>query len=474
MSLANHCVLASVRCTFTSDDHSTVGKKRYTNSDVEENTFTLLMMNGLYSNGRFVASWHNVSSVTPERTIYYEAERKSGLCGCTPTSPQYGRHEVVGEPAIAASFAELGWNDTAGKSALLVVNPVAGGDTSRVNAMQRVVVDILMEAGMFVHVNRTEARGDGRMIVIRLGPEKLRDLDVLIVVGGDGTLREVSDGLLNMLQTGNIIAADAPALGLVPSGSGNAIARSLGIHDAYTSALNIIHGLRTGRAARCAVLKYTRADTAPMLCMCGVQWGAIADIDQDTEWLRSLGKVRFDLGGIAAVISKRMTQSRMRLTLHKAKHAQMRSELESKAKNGKYNALDSEYVEATNEEIVIEGAFSTVVAWTAPFISEDCMFLPFAKPDECDAFDVTVVRGDITRCEMLNILTSVDDGSFVRLCRKVECFKVTRLQVESMHSKYFTVDGEAEPVAPFVLEIASESGQLRILNGNISEGATQV
>ncbi|MBC3186953.1 diacylglycerol kinase family lipid kinase [Corynebacterium sp. zg-331] len=54
-----------------------------------------------------------------------------------------------------------------------------------------------------------------------------RDYDVVIAVGGDGTVNEVINGLLGPVETAPD-ARDIPALAVVPTGSANVFARALG------------------------------------------------------------------------------------------------------------------------------------------------------------------------------------------------------------------------------------------------------
>ncbi len=68
-----------------------------------------------------------------------------------------------------------------------------------------------------------------------------RDYDLVVALGGDGTVHEVLNGLMS-------IAADArPALGLLPTGSGNDTRRTLGVSEDLTQASLV---LATGERRR--------------------------------------------------------------------------------------------------------------------------------------------------------------------------------------------------------------------------------
>ncbi|MFC6997964.1 diacylglycerol/lipid kinase family protein [Rufibacter roseus] len=66
---------------------------------------------------------------------------------------------------------------------------------------------------------------------------------IVVAVGGDGTVNEVARGLLNT----------SSALGILPKGSGNGLARHLGIPMVLTQALEIINQPSFGRIDSCSI-----------------------------------------------------------------------------------------------------------------------------------------------------------------------------------------------------------------------------
>lgn len=105
------------------------------------------------------------------------------------------------------------------------------------------VRDVIVQAlshQVALDVVMTEYPGHAR----ELGERARRDrLDVVITLGGDGTINEAVNG---MLVDGP--GADVPALATVPGGSGNVLARSAGIpRDPVEATGVILHGLADHR-----------------------------------------------------------------------------------------------------------------------------------------------------------------------------------------------------------------------------------
>ena len=114
---------------------------------------------------------------------------------------------------------------------LVVVNPAAGGGRAL-----RSVAWLLerLAARPEVRLEITRRPGDAESLA---ADAARRGHDRVIAVGGDGTVQEVVNGLL---------AASEPAeMGIVPLGSGNDLARSLGLSTELASAWRIAIGHAT-------------------------------------------------------------------------------------------------------------------------------------------------------------------------------------------------------------------------------------
>ena len=93
-----------------------------------------------------------------------------------------------------------------------IINPVAG--EGKAEALKSLIPEYLSENEYSVFVSK--AIGDAKSIAENAlnGPS-----DTLVAVGGDGTINEIASVLVNTKK----------ALGIIPAGSGNGLARNLGI-----------------------------------------------------------------------------------------------------------------------------------------------------------------------------------------------------------------------------------------------------
>jgi len=114
------------------------------------------------------------------------------------------------------------------KRALLVVNPKATATTGRA----RDVLASALASESRLEVVETKAQGHATELARSAAED---GLDVVVALGGDGTVNEVVNGLL-----ADGPRPDLPALGVVPGGSANVFARALGLPNAPVEATAVL------------------------------------------------------------------------------------------------------------------------------------------------------------------------------------------------------------------------------------------
>lgn len=126
--------------------------------------------------------------------------------------------------------------------AVLVVNPNATTTTVRI----RDVLVRALRSQVNLEVAYTRHRGHGTELARQAAQD---GADLVVTLGGDGTVNEAVNGLLTADSgpAGNR-AGDRPALAIVPGGSTNVFARALGFPRDWTEGMGVIlEALREGR-----------------------------------------------------------------------------------------------------------------------------------------------------------------------------------------------------------------------------------
>lgn len=193
--------------------------------------------------------------------------------------------------------------------AVLIVNPNATSTT----AAGRDLLAHALESRLQLTVVHTDHRGHA----IEIAEAARNDgVDLIIVHGGDGTVNEVANGLLG--PPGTLPVGRTPAVAVVPGGSANVFARSLGIpHDPIEATNQLIDLLGEYRQ--------TRTWRRIGLIDCGERWavfsagmGVDGEVVAAVEARRSKGRgvtmTRYLRAAIPAML--RSARREPTLTLH--------------------------------------------------------------------------------------------------------------------------------------------------------------
>lgn len=157
--------------------------------------------------------------------------------------------------------------------ALLVVNPSATATTA---AGQDVIAHALASE-LKLDVVATRYRGHASDLAARARTE---DVDLVVVLGGDGTVNEALNGLLADGPGDRV-----PALGVVPGGSANVFARALGCpREPLEATHRLLGALAAGRSRTVGL---GRADERWFSFNAGLGWDA--DVIASMERARGRG-----------------------------------------------------------------------------------------------------------------------------------------------------------------------------------------
>ncbi len=282
---------------------------------------------------------------------------------------------------------------------IVVVNPQSG--TKRGLSVLDRVRPIFKDAGIELDVRTTQYRGHALEIARTVD---LNATDGICVIGGDGTVHEVADGLMQRHESHSV------PLGIIPAGTGNTLAE----HLQCTDPLDAARRIAAGGIYPLDVIRVTMEDRI-VHCVDLVGWGAVADINVTAEKLRLLGTIRYTVATLWQVLLA--SRRRAKLVLD-----------------------DQEFV----------GEFLFIVACNPKFAGPGMMLAPHAVLGD-GRIDVIVVR-KATRWEMIKLFVKVFDGMHLKL-NFVEYHQVRSFAIESESDDRMDLDGEMKGHAPIAAQV---------------------
>lgn len=385
------------------------------------------------------------SLISPTSVIFYEA----GTGGFLRRG--HTRHTLPSAGSLSPCNAS-----SPAPRILLLCNAHAGGSRSGFSRTLRCLETVLREAGYISTVQHSLHAGFWAGYLGAMSSETLQGYAAVVAVGGDGTLHEIVNALLLRTEM-----QDLPPLAVAPAGTGNAVAVSMGIENALTAALNVVHGVRVQRRKRVGMLEWMGEKSGRKWAVGGVQWGFTAQVDVDSEKWRWMGDKRFEVGAVREIWRKQAWKARITVTVHKEKDQRMWSRVQEW--RGQGNIERGKHVE--ENVYVMEGRFVLAVAWSCAYLGKDFVLTPFADIEEYDVFDFVVVEEMKKRTDMIKVLGETKQGTWVKWLHEMKYFKATKVHFEYIEGDYLTVDGEQVDIQPFVLQTPDHTHkQLCMLN----------
>jgi diacylglycerol kinase (ATP) len=285
---------------------------------------------------------------------------------------------------------------------LVIVNPTAGGGrAARLIPWLRQLLAVRDDVELFV----TRRSGDAE----QRAAASENEIDRVVAVGGDGTVQEVLNGLL----TSGVATAE---LGVVPVGTGNDLARSLGLPRDPGAAWRIAMG-RSGRA-----IDVARARN-----------GA-----GDARWFASAGGIGFD-AQVAAAMAARHGWRASRAGYLLSTLVELRR-------------FENQPVRITLDGDEIRRDVLLVAIANGAYYGGGMRIAPAAEPDD-GILDVCVV-GDISRLTALRELPNLYRGTHVRH-PAVSTHTATTIEIDGTSATRVHLDGEPFGTLPLAVQLVT-------------------
>jgi diacylglycerol kinase (ATP) len=278
----------------------------------------------------------------------------------------------------------------------VIVNPAAGANST--HRKWPGIQSILKKIGLSFDFEFTEGQGHG-IELARLATAE--GYDGLVAVGGDGTIHEVANGIM---ETGNLRDT---SLGIVCTGTGSDLVRSLGIPRDPAHACNSLTSLRRLKID-VGLVKYQRKGQA-----CQRYFVNSAGIGFDATVVAATAQLPKYFGGTIPYLT-----------------GLLRSFLGYRNKNVSFKI---------GEKIVEKARVLSIVVANGRYFGGGMHIAPEAKLDD-NLLDMIIV-GDFGKLELLKVFSRVYKGTHLTY-PKVRLEKGTEIEIESRQKFLLHADGE--------------------------------
>ena len=286
---------------------------------------------------------------------------------------------------------------------------------------------MLDRANLSYEVTQTSSARDTVNSVRNLN---LQEVDGLVIIGGDGTIHDAIAGLMSSYDR----AASKLPLGVIPGGTGNGLCKSLleSAGESY-SPINAAFIIAKGRLKSFDLVSAVQ-NKRQYYSFLSLAWGLVSDIDLESEKIRFLGALRFDLYALFLMCVKHTYRGRFSFQAHPSCKS--------------FQAIHH------RDWQVIEDDFLFIWAMNTPWAAHDMNVAPRAKLND-GAIDVLVMRQSTPRLEILRALLLCGRGKHLDLPH-LEYYKVSAFKLEPLtKSGLLLVDGELVDYSPIEMKVIS-------------------
>ncbi|MEI6454985.1 MAG: diacylglycerol kinase family protein [bacterium] len=304
---------------------------------------------------------------------------------------------------------------------LIIVNPNAGSKKGARDWTK--ICHLLSQEGFDYHCVFTEHRNHAILLTEQNLAKGYRNL---AVVGGDGTMNEVLNGIMSQTR----VPFSEITLGMIPVGTGNDWCRTLGVPFDYKKAVGVLKAKKifTQDIGKVTYHKQSETQVRYFLNVAGMGYDAL--VAKKTNLLKEKGK-----GGPLAYLYFVF------------------------ASLFQYKFLEG--VIEVDDTIVFKGEIFSMNVGICKYNGGGMMQVPFAIPDD-GLLDMMLIK-KASKFIVIRHTSKLYDGTLVSL-PIVKTFRGKNIRIRSTDKIYLEADGESLGHTPFTFEIIPTI--LRVVTGN--------
>ena len=294
---------------------------------------------------------------------------------------------------------------------IIIINPNSGKKKS-LKIFKKKVSPVLKNLNHKFEYHITKYSGHAMEIIKN---HSLNDIDAIFVLGGDGTMHEVVNGMLN--REDKIIIP----IGNIPTGSGNSLLYDLGKTDVDTTLNNILkHKIKNLDVLEVS----TEKNKIYSINLIG--WGMGNDIGVLAEKMRWLGLMRYNIASIIEIF--------------------------------RYRGRKAKIILDNNEQLNDNYALITIC--NTVYVGKGMKMAPYAKLDD-GKMDVIMIKDDFSKIELLKLFPKLFTGEHIKN-QKVIYKQTKSFKLEPIKNEILNIDGEIVGKTPIIVTTIPKA--IKLLN----------
>ncbi len=236
--------------------------------------------------------------------------------------------------------------------------------------------------------------------------------DAILVLGGDGTMHEVINGMLNRKDNAKI------PIGNLPTGSGNSLLHDLGKY----SVIDTLNKILKHKIKKIDILEVSTL-TQKIYSINLIGWGMGNDIGMLAEKMRWVGPIRYNIASIIEILR------------YKGRKAKL--------------IIDNK---SFNENYALITICNTI------HVGKGMKMAPNAKLND-GKMDIVIIKNDFTKIELLKLFPKLFTGKHIQN-EKVIYKQAKSFRLEPLKNEILNIDGEIIGETPVTIKTISKKVEL--------------
>lgn len=253
-------------------------------------------------------------------------------------------------------------------------------------------------------------------------------VDGLVVVGGDGSVYAVINGLMNRPDWETAIKTP---LGIIPSGTSNGLCKTLlqQAGEPYNS-ISATIAIARGNIQPLDIMKIQQGDRL-YYGILSIAWGLIADVDIQSDKLRFLGSLKTDIYALLRILTLRSYRGKLSLT-----PAQPDANI--------YTSIEDNYI--------------LLWAMNLPWAAYNLNPAPLSHPRD-GTIDLLLVRRGISKLQLIKAFLACRTGEHLGI-PGIEYYKLQGFHLDPQEGEILAIDGEPIPLETIKVEVMPKLGRV--------------